>query len=168
VSADFDPRSRPEEVRLPGGFRLRGVVDLVEQQRGTRALRVTDYKTGRNMTRSNLVVGRGETLQPVLYGLAIEQALAAPVLEGRLFFCTRAGEFAERVVPLSEAARARGVEVLEVVDRAVAAGFLPPAPRKDACAYCDFREVCGPHEELRLRRKDPLRLAELATLREWP
>jgi RecB family exonuclease len=168
VTAELDPRSAPDEVRLPGGFRLRGVIDLVERQRGTRVLRVTDYKTGRNTTRSNLVVGRGETLQPVLYGLAVEQVLGAPALEGRLFFCTRVGEFAERVVPLSDAARARAVEVLEVVARAVAAGFLPPAPRKDACRFCDFREVCGPHEELRLRRKDPTRLAELAALREWP
>jgi ATP-dependent helicase/nuclease subunit B len=166
--AAFDPRSVPGEVCLTGGFRLRGVVDLVEQQRGGSALRVTDYKTGRNLTRSNLVVGRGETLQPVLYGLAIEQVLGAPAVEGRLFFCTRAGEFAERIVPLAAPARARGVEVLAVIDRSVAAGFLPPAPRKDACTFCDFREVCGPHEEARLGRKDPGRLAELATLRDWP
>jgi len=166
--AGFDRHSVPSEALLPGGFRLRGVVDLVEQQRGAPALRVTDYKTGRNMTRPNLVVGRGETLQPVLYGLAIEEVLGAPVVEGRLFFCTRAGEFAERVVPLSEAVRARGIEVLEVVDRAVAAGFLPPAPRDGACAFCDFREVCGPHEEQRQRGKDPGRLAGLAALRGWP
>jgi CRISPR/Cas system-associated exonuclease Cas4 (RecB family) len=129
---------------------------------------VTDYKTGGNYARRNLVVGGGEMLQPVLYGLAVERLFGTRVVESRLYYCTRAGGFSERLVPLSAEARRRGLDVLAVIDRAVAAGFLPAAPRARACGICDFRDVCGPGEELRIRQKDPARLDELRTLREWP
>jgi RecB family exonuclease len=163
-----DPRSVETEVALPDGSRLRGIVDLVERKRGGSDLRVTDYKTGRDYTRRNLVVGGGEMLQPVLYGLAVEHLFAARVVEARLFYCTRAGGFSERLVPLSAEARGRGPEVLAVIDRAIAAGFLPPAPRARACGICDFRDVCGPHEEMRVKLKDQERLDELRALRDWP
>jgi len=129
---------------------------------------VTDYKTGRDYTRRNLVVGGGEMLQPVLYGLAVEQILAARVVESRLYYCTRAGGFSERVVPLSPEARGRGPEVLAVIDRAIAAGFLPAAPRARACGICDFKDVCGPHEETRIKLKDQARIEELRALRDSP
>jgi ATP-dependent helicase/nuclease subunit B len=163
-----DPRSVEAEVTLPEGYRLRGIVDLIERRRGGTDVRVTDYKTGRDYTRRNLVVGAGEMLQPVLYGLAVEQLLAARVVESRLYYCTRAGGFSERVVPLTGETRGRGPEVLGVIDRAVAAGFLPAAPRARACGICDFRDVCGPHEEARIRQKDQARLDELQALRESP
>jgi CRISPR/Cas system-associated exonuclease Cas4 (RecB family) len=164
-----DPRSVEAEVTLADGYRLRGIVDLVERRRRDATdLRVTDYKTGRDYTRRNLVVGGGEMLQPVIYGVAIEQLFGARVVESRLYYCTRAGGFAERIVPLSTEAKDRGAEVLAVVDRAIAAGFLPPAPRARACGICDFRDVCGPQEEIRVKLKEPARLDELRTLREWP
>jgi CRISPR/Cas system-associated exonuclease Cas4 (RecB family) len=163
-----DPRSVEAEVTLPEGYRLRGIVDLVERRRAGSDLRVTDYKTGRDFTRRNLVVGGGEMLQPVLYGLAVEHLLNARVVESRLFYCTRAGGFTERLVQLSAEARSRGAEVLAVIDRAIAAGFLPPAPRARACGICDFRDVCGPHEENRITLKDQARLDELRALRDWP
>jgi CRISPR/Cas system-associated exonuclease Cas4 (RecB family) len=114
------------------------------------------------------VVGKGEALQPVLYGLAVERIFGAPVTESRLSYCTRAGEFSERVVPMTESARRRGLEVLEVIDRAIGRGFLPPAPRERACGACDFRPVCGPSEERRVKEKDAQALAELNILRSWP
>lgn len=163
-----DPRSVETEVTLADGSRLRGIVDLVERKRGGTDLRVTDYKTGRDYTRRNLVVGGGEMLQPVLYGLAVEQILAARVVESRLYYCTRAGGFSERVVPLSAEARGRGPDVLAVIDRAIAAGFLPAAPRPRACGICDFRDVCGPHEEARITLKDQARIEELRALRDTP
>ena len=165
-----DPRSVESEVTLAGGWRLRGIVDLVERRRAAGAapdFRVTDYKTGRDYTKRNLVVGGGEMLQPVLYGLAVEQLFGARVVESRLYYCTRAGGFGERVVPLSGEARGRGPEVLAVIDRAIAAGFLPPAPRARACGICDFRDVCGPHEEIRVKLKEQARMDDLRALREW-
>lgn len=163
-----DPRSVEAEVTLADGARVRGIVDLVERRRGGTDLRVTDYKTGGNWTKRNLVVGGGEQLQPVLYGLAMEHVLGAKVVESRLFYCTRVGGFSSAVVPMTRDARARGLDVLGVVDRAIAAGFLPAAPRRRACGICDFRDVCGPSEETRVTMKDPDRLAELDALRLWP
>ena len=133
-----DARSIREEVTLDGGWRLRGIVDLVERRRGAPGFRVTDHKTGLNRTAAGLVVGKGEALQPVLYGLAVEQIFGEPVAESRLEYCTRAGEFSERVVPMTEPARRRGLEVVELIDRSIARGFLPPAPRQRACGMCDF------------------------------
>ncbi len=166
--AGVDARSIREEVTLAGGWRLRGIVDLVERRRGAPGLRVTDHKTGLSRTATGLVVGKGEALQPVLYGLAVEQIFGQPVIESRLSYCTRAGGFSERVVLLTEPARRRGLEVLELIDRAIARGFLPPAPRQKACATCDFRPVCGPLEEQRIRLKDARALEDLSLLRSWP
>jgi CRISPR/Cas system-associated exonuclease Cas4 (RecB family) len=167
-SAANDPRSVEAEVTLADGSRVRGIVDLVERRRAGTELRITDYKTGGNWTKRNLVVGAGEQLQPVLYGLAMEQVLGAKVTESRLFYCTRTGGFTEAVVPMTNDARTRGLDVLDVVDRAIAAGFLAPAPRRRACGICDFRAVCGPNEEVRVTKKDAARLEELDRLRGWP
>jgi ATP-dependent helicase/nuclease subunit B len=163
-----DPASRPEPVTLGGGWLLHGVIDLVERRAGAGGLRVTDYKTGRNPVPAGTIVGRGTSLQPVLYGLAVEATLGDPVLESRLLFCTAAGRYTERSVPLSPdsaGARRAGLEVLEIVDRAIEQGFLPPAPRDGACARCEFVAVCGPNEERRAARKDRRPLADLDHLR---
>ena len=166
-----DPRSEAEPVRLDGGWKLHGVVDLVEARaRPTAAgeLRVTDHKTGRNRTADRMVVGHGEVLQPVLYGLAVEHALGRPVAESRLFFSTLAGGYGVRSVPLDDSARRYGAEVLSIVDRAVEDGVILPAPRRDACKWCDYRVVCGPWEEVRARRKDDTKLVDLQALRRLP
>ena len=167
-AGDVDPRSVPHEVVVDGGFRLRGIVDLVERRRGTADLRVTDHKTSKTPAARTLVVGGGGVLQPVLYALATQDVLGDPVVEARLFYCTRAGQFETRVVRIDAAAARRGRDVLETIDRAVVSGFLPPAPRPDTCRSCDFRDVCGPHEEQRVRRKDQTRLDDLQTMRNWP
>ena len=166
-----DAASVPDPVRLDGKWLLRGVVDLIEAGAGPASgapLRVTDHKTGKNRHRAELVVGRGEVLQPVLYGLAVEQALRRPVETSRLFFCTVDGMFTTRPVQLGESQRRQGLEVIEVIDRALEAGALLPAPREGACRWCDFRPVCGPWEETRVGRKDATRLADVEALRRMP
>ena len=55
-------------------------------------------------------------------------------------------------IPLTPQARRAGVEVLEIIDRAIETGFLAPAPDEKACAWCDFRPVCGPTDERRVSR----------------
>ena len=73
-----DPESVADPVTLDGRWRLHGVVDLIEAKAGPTPrgeLRVTDHKTGRNRTRERMVVGGGEVLQPVLYGLAVEASM---------------------------------------------------------------------------------------------
>jgi hypothetical protein len=160
-----DPRSVSDPVLVDGRFLLRGSVDVIERHRDRNLLRITDHKTGRNRSNPDLIVGGGATLQPVLYGIAIEQALGQPVAEGRLFYATTAGGFAEHRIALNEYARRQGLQVLEIVDRAIDQGFLPAAPQKDACRWCDFRPVCGPREEQRVARKSPDRMADLDALR---
>ena len=87
------------------------------------------------------------------------------VTEGRLYFCTSVGGFSERVVPLHELTRQRGVLVLETINRAVERALLLPAPKERACSWCDFRELCGPQEELRASRKNGEPLEDLNVLR---
>jgi CRISPR/Cas system-associated exonuclease Cas4 (RecB family) len=168
LTADRDPQSRREEVPIDGRFRLRGAVDLVEEHRETGVLRVTDHKTGKDRTADGLIIGGGATLQPVLYSTAIEQVTGKAVAETRLFFCTTAGGYRVRRVPLLPHARRAGVEVLEIIDRAIELGFLAAAPDQRACAWCDFRPICGPHEELRISRKAEDRLRDLIELRSRP
>ena len=163
-----DPRSAPDPVLVDGRFLLRGSVDLIEQKPGATLLRVTDHKTGKNRTTWKTVVGGGAALQPVLYSLAVEKILSTPVASGRLFYCTAAGGFADHEIPINDANRRAGLEALEIVDRAIELGFLPAAPADRACVWCDFRTVCGPNEEKRVRMKSQDKLGDLRALREMP
>jgi CRISPR/Cas system-associated exonuclease Cas4 (RecB family) len=164
-----DPHSRPEPVVLDCGLRLRGSIDLVEQD-DYGALRATDYKTGKVRARPGVtVIGGGEVLQPVLYALALEKLFPAARVElGRLYYCTSAGGFAEVQIPLDDEARAAVADLAAVVGGAVTDGFFPAAPAPGACAYCEYRPVCGPYEEIRAAKKSKERLAPLARLRARP
>jgi ATP-dependent helicase/nuclease subunit B len=163
-----DPASITQPAVLDSRFQFRGVVDLIEESRDRTKLRVTDTKTGKDKTRPNLIVDGGLSLQPVIYSLAVEQVLRTTVNEARLFFSTTAASFAERTVVINDHTRRAGIEVLELIDRAIEHGRLPAAPSKDACEVCAFYPVCGPLEELRIRRKDPSGLLELTALRSMP
>jgi CRISPR/Cas system-associated exonuclease Cas4 (RecB family) len=169
VPGERDPASVREEVTIEGGFRLRGAVDLIEEHAASHTLRVTDHKTGRRPERiEKVIVGGGAVLQPVLYGIAVETALQQTVSQGRLFYCTAAGGYYEHPIPVNERTRAAGIEVLQVIDRAVEGGFLAAAPAPDACDRCDFRAVCGPDVFRRVSHKPQDRLADLAALRGRP
>ena len=163
-----DPASVPDAVTVDGRFVLRGSIDLVEEHAATGALRVTDHKTGKDRHKDTLVIGGGHVLQPVLYSLAVEALTGRPVAESRLSFCTSAGGFKVRTVPLTPSSRQAGLEALEIIDRAIELGALPAAPAEGACIWCDFRSVCGPHEAQRVGRKPQEWLADLAALRERP
>jgi ATP-dependent helicase/nuclease subunit B len=163
-----DRASRPDDVVLPGGWRLHGIVDLIEAGDGD-TWRVTDYKTGQDRLPDRVVVNRGETLQPALYALAVEQALGGTVTSSRLWYCTTDGGFAERAAPVDPAgspvARTAALEVAGAIDRSVASGFLPAAPRDEACRWCDFAPICGPHAQAVPRRKERAALDELRAIR---
>lgn len=148
-----DPSSVLEPVTLMEGLKVRGSIDLVEKSgRGT--LRATDYKTGRARAKEGNVIGGGKHLQPVLYALVLEKLFPElKVEEGRLFYCTQAGNFTTVPTPLDSMARESMGLVVRTIARALEEGFLPAAPEKDACRWCDFRPVCGPDEERRVKRK---------------
>ena len=160
-----DPHSTPDPVSLDCGIQLRGSIDLVER-RADGALRATDHKTGRDRVGRDAITGGGEALQPVLYALALEKLFAgSPVTAGRLYYCTATGGFQERVVPLDAETRAAAVVVAKAIDAALSKPFLPAAPAKGACTFCDYRVVCGPYEELRTSHKPAAALEALARVR---
>ena len=169
VPGERDVNSVRDEVTLAGGYKLRGAVDLIEEHQVMKVLRVTDHKTGRKPDRiEKVIVGGGGVLQPVLYAMAVEAALGRPVSHGRLFYCTAAGSFYEHPIPLNEMTRAAGLEVLQVIDRAIEGGFLAATPTEEACSRCDFRPVCGPDVFRRVGRKPQDRIADLAAIRSRP
>jgi ATP-dependent helicase/nuclease subunit B len=169
VPGERDEHSLRGDVALDGRFRLRGAIDLIEEHRQTRALRITDHKTGRRPDRiEKVLIGGGAVLQPVLYSMAVEVALERDVSHGRLFYCTSTGSFFSHPILLDERSRAAGLEVLDVVDRAIEHGFLAAAPTEEACGRCDFRPVCGSDVFRRVSRKPAEPLADLAALRSRP
>jgi ATP-dependent helicase/nuclease subunit B len=162
---DQDALSKDEPVQLDAGIQLRGSIDLVEKDDSGR-LRATDHKTGKVRAQRGDVIKKGEVLQPVLYALTIEKLFPnTEVKEGRLYYCTAAGDFTKIDIPLSEEAREAARLVAKTIGEAISTGFLPAAPAKDACRYCDFQSVCGPYEEIRTRRKSGERLKGLIELR---
>jgi len=163
-----DPASTPEEAVILGGVRVRGSIDLVEKHAARDILRVTDHKTGKAPPSRPQYVGGGATLQPLLYALAAEQLLGKPVESGGLFFCTQRGDFSRIDIPVADDARDRLKRILRIIDQSIEEGFLPAAPQTGACSLCDYRAVCGPYEEQRVRRKEPGRLDPLIEIRHQP
>jgi ATP-dependent helicase/nuclease subunit B len=167
-----DPRSTPDPALIDGRFKLRGSIDMIERHQKTQFLRVTDHKTGKNRTQEGrTVVDGGRVLQPVVYGLALKALFPEEtVYSGRLFYCTNAGGFQPYEIPLMGEAPKSGVEVLEVIDRAIENGLLAAKPAAKTCEWCDYQMVCGDQEERRTssRRKDPAKFADLDALRKMP
>lgn len=159
-----DAHSVAEPVDLAVGLKLRGAIDLIERT-SSGVLRVTDHKTGRHRARAGATIQGGELLQPVLYALAAQTLFPEQRVEsGRLYYCTADGEFRDHVVPLDDRAHEAAGVLSEIVSGAFEAGSFPALPREDACRWCDYRQVCGPDEELRTRRKPPP--VDLRRLRE--
>jgi ATP-dependent helicase/DNAse subunit B len=160
-----DPASTLQHASLPDGFLIHGVIDLAEKNGGAER-RITDHKTGKNRTKEGMVVGGGEVLQPVLYSLSFEDLRKTTVTEARLCFCTAAGGYTERTVVMDKVSRKAAIDVLRAIDEAIGKGFLPAAPKEHGCDWCDFVQVCGPYEEIRVSRKDQKPLERLVTIRE--
>ena len=163
-----DAASSPKAALLPGGTQVRGSIDLVERHRTRGVLRVTDHKTGKAPDPPPACMGGGSVLQPVLYGVAVESLLGQTAEVGRLFFCTQRGGFTEVDIALTPPTRKRFEMALAIVDDFIEAGFLPAAPQKDACEFCDYRSVCGPYEETRALRKDSDSLDAVVQIRNMP
>jgi RecB family exonuclease len=163
-----DSGSLDADVALDAGVRVRGSIDLVERS-ADGGLRATDYKTGKVRAKPGTVIGGGQTLQPVFYALTLEKLRPGARVEGgRLYYCTALGEFTQVDVPLDETARRAARLVADTVHGAIVKGFLPAAPEKKACEYCDYRRVCGPYEEQRTARKRLEELEPLDKLRRHP
>ncbi|MCX5746383.1 MAG: PD-(D/E)XK nuclease family protein, partial [Proteobacteria bacterium] len=164
-----DEASVDEAVTIAGGLALRGSIDLVETatKDGGEALRASDSKTGRAKVKRGAVIDGGTSLQPILYALVLERLFPdATVVGGRLYYCTTRGEFTSVEVPLHDGARAATQILVDTLGHHLAEGFFPAAPAAEACRYCDFKPICGPHEERRAKIKQPARLVQLRLLRD--
>jgi ATP-dependent helicase/nuclease subunit B len=162
-----DPHSSAEPVAIDGGLSLRGSIDLLERDPSGR-IRVTDHKTGKVRAERSFVIGGGKTLQPVLYALAAEQVLREKIYAGRLYYCTAAGGYEERVVEINDEAREAARKFVATVKESLEKGFLPAAPDARECDWCDYKRVCGPYEERRSKIKPKARLDALTRLRSMP
>ena len=169
VPGERDPHSRPEAVELPGGFKLKGAIDLIEEHRQTKVL-APDRSQDGTETRSHRQGDHRRRIGAAAGALCDDDRGRArqPVYCGRLYYCTSAGSFYAHEIPLNEYTREAGLEVLQVVDRAIERGFLAPSPTEEACGRCDFRPVCGPGMFNRVLRKPQNELADLAALRNRP
>ena len=172
-----DPASRRDPAVLPGGLRLRGSIDAVEEAADGKR-RVTDYKSGRVNVRASeerRALFGGEALQPALYAFAQEALTGKPTEVGRLYYTTLRGQYHQTVVPTAEA-EARGLllRFTDFLERAVAEGRFPAAPNPNAryseCAYCDYLSICGPGPAAYAERKNPegRALAEVREVRALP
>ena len=88
--------------------------------------------------------------------------------EGRLFYATTAGGFAEHPVPLSEANRRAGLEALEIIDRAIELGFLPAGARRARLHVVRLPLDLRPDEPRHVARKAAEPLGDLTALRGMP
>lgn len=165
-----DVKSTDAPVVLENGLQLRGSIDLVERsKRGT--IRAVDSKTGKVRAKKDAVIGGGEILQPVLYALALEKMFPGTLVEeGVLYYCTAAGNFEKVPVLLDDVARKAADTMAKIVGRSLEIGLLPAAPSSEkkgysACTWCDFRPVCGPYEDIRIKKKPPEKLKHLVPLR---
>lgn len=172
-----DDESRLEPAVLPGGLRLRGSIDAVEEaENGER--RVTDYKTGRDSVRvsdDRRVLFGGEALQPLLYAFAQEDLTGRPTASGRLYYTTLRGAYHQTVVA-TDTAEARSLleEFVRRLDEAVSAGHFPadpnPASRWPPCRYCDYLPNCGPRPATygNTKKRHGAALEEVQAIRELP
>jgi CRISPR/Cas system-associated exonuclease Cas4 (RecB family) len=103
-----------------------------------------------------------------MYVLAAERLLNATAELGRLSYCTHRGGY--RSVDIAADQRNRGflARVFQIIDGHIERGFLPAAPAREACTYCDYRPICGPYEQIRTARKNVQALEELSELRGLP
>jgi CRISPR/Cas system-associated exonuclease Cas4 (RecB family) len=152
-------------IALPDGTLVRGAIDMIEEKDGR--LRITDHKTGKAQP-PFVFTRNGEVLQPLLYAQAAEALLGKPAEATRLFYSTQRAGYKVDEIPVTDEGRAHLSRVMDIIDESLSQGFLPAAPRQDACTYCDYRIVCGPYEEIRLQRKKTDRLRLLEQLRSIP
>jgi CRISPR/Cas system-associated exonuclease Cas4 (RecB family) len=162
--AHHDPNSRVEAVTVLDECKLRGSIDMVERHTSG-MVRVVDHKTGGVPSPIPQFVGKGEVLQPLLYSLAAEQMLGEGVVTGRLHYATMRCNYREIDVPLNQVSRGIARLALGLIDKGVKDGFLPAAPRPNACDSCDYRVVCGPYEEERTGKKSKPELKDVRQLR---
>lgn len=140
LELQFGGNAQAVTVQFEGGaVRLQGRVDRVDELEEGRLL-VIDYKTGSAFRYQNGVFEGGRRLQHVLYCLAVEQLLGAPVSRMEYRFPTARAEGDHKSFDRGELAG--GLELINALLDNVAAGRFLPTDKREDCEYCDFRDCC--------------------------
>ena len=131
-------RERLVEVVLPGGLRLRGIVDRIDQA-PSGDLRVVDYKTGRSP--GELFEGKA-LFQMKFYALVLWRTRGVvPRLLQLLYLGDREVlRYSPDEADLLAVER-KLLALWEAIDRATAAREFLPRPSK-LCGWCDFKALC--------------------------
>ena len=91
---------------------------------------------------------QGLTLVELMIALAISMVLVLAATS--MYLATRESQ---RSVDQASAAHEAAAYTLRTLGRELMnAGFFPAAPEEGECTYCNFRAVCGPEEERRIKR----------------
>jgi hypothetical protein len=159
------------ELPLDGGrvILLGGKIDRVDIDRSRREARVIDYKTGSGTGYKEDRLGGGTTLQLPLYILGAGGLLGgeAEVVDAQYYLVS--GESLGRRVHFSgEALKQRMPDLLTAVGtivRGIESGIFFAYPG-DSCRYCDYRQACGPGQDLFERKSADPRAQEFLRMKE--
>jgi DNA helicase II / ATP-dependent DNA helicase PcrA len=112
---------------------IKGSVDRIDQT--STGLKLIDYKTGSAKEKIN----PDQKEQLLIYQLAMEALLQEKVAELTFYYLENNSEltFIGKPVEL-EKLRAKIIERVEKIR----AGEFPPAPDKEKCKWCDFKNIC--------------------------
>jgi CRISPR/Cas system-associated exonuclease Cas4 (RecB family) len=156
---------RPFEWMIEG-IRVTGKIDRIDR-RAVGTLLVIDYKTG-SVDFTPDRIAQGVSFQPLLYLLAAERELGAPVA-GMAFYDLKKGELRkgffreDRLAPGGKkiltrghaldserfaTLRDHGIEKMHTLAKAIAAGEFAPTPAADVCGRCEYALYCRRSEAL--------------------
>ena len=125
-----DPKQPPRSRSIiDGRFQLHGSIDLVEEHAADR--RAARHRSqDREVSRQGAHDGRRRRARCSRCCTRSRSSRRSAVRssKGRLYYATTAGGYRDVRIPLTPQARRLGVEVLEIIDRAIETGFLAPAP----------------------------------------
>jgi RecB family exonuclease len=146
-------------VTLPDGrsIALRGYIDRVD--RNDEAVRVIDYKTGRDPGTKVSIINRldgGRAVQLPLYARALRdreraEGRPAPEVTALYWYCTSRGKFHQREVRVDDEVEATLTDVLAGIDAGARAGCFPAVPGPfqehfgsfENCSFCDYNTLCA-------------------------
>ena len=165
-------------IAVPAGeatLQLRGIIDRIDLDRGTGAVRVVDYKSGKKHHRLRVDLAGGQALQLPLYLLAAKALYPQahlPDSVAEYLYLTRAGDWSRCVFSGSDLVEKQASleEILETILTGCRQGIFPQCPEGNkaaGCGSCEYRTIGDPRREILWKRKqaDP-RLQAFRRMRE--
>jgi ATP-dependent helicase/DNAse subunit B len=149
--AGFGRAEYPVELKLAGGraLNLSGRIDRIDLNNARTAIRVVDYKTGKNRLDEKAEFQGGKKLQLAIYLMAAAKIYGLKDLEESLaeyYFVSSDGEFGVHSFTGEdwEAKLERLTQLLSTLHGAILQGLFPvdPGVSGDHCDWCDYTLIC--------------------------